>query len=88
MSSSNVSAARRIIESDGWHPQEDWALLDGASAFAVGDGEHSVSLYQGVEMGRPSHIRLRLRIEASRLTELMIGGDAVKVAEGTLLLDQ
>jgi trans-2,3-dihydro-3-hydroxyanthranilate isomerase len=54
----------------------------------MGDGEHSVSLYQGVEMGRPSHIRLRLRIEASRLTELMIGGDAVKVAEGTLLLDQ
>jgi trans-2,3-dihydro-3-hydroxyanthranilate isomerase len=75
---------------------EDPATGSAAAAFAgliaeqggLGDGEHSVSLYQGVEMGRPSHIRLRLRIEASRLTELMIGGDAVKVAEGTLLLDQ
>jgi len=75
---------------------EDPATGGAAAAFAgliaeqagLGDGEHSVSLYQGVEMGRPSHIRLRLRIEASRLTELMIGGDTVKVAEGTLLLDQ
>ena len=74
---------------------EDPATGSAAAAFAgliaeqagLGDGEHSVSLYQGVEMGRPSHIRLRLRIAGGRLEELMIGGDAVKVAEGELLTD-
>lgn len=39
-------------------------------------------------MGRPSHIRLRMRIEGGQLTELMLGGDAVKVADGELLLGQ
>ncbi|MEA1943625.1 MAG: PhzF family phenazine biosynthesis protein [Pseudomonadota bacterium] len=74
---------------------EDPATGGAAAAFAgliaeqagLGEGEHSVSLYQGVEMGRPSHIRLRLRIAGGRLEELMIGGDAVKVAEGELLTD-
>jgi len=74
---------------------EDPATGSAAAAFAgliaeqagLGEGEHSVSLYQGVEMGRPSHIRLRLRIAGGRLEELMIGGDAVKVAEGELLTD-
>jgi len=74
---------------------EDPATGGAAAAFAgliaeqagLGEGEHSVSLYQGVEMGRPSHIRLRLRITGGRLEELMIGGDAVKVAEGELLTD-
>ncbi|WP_417489372.1 PhzF family phenazine biosynthesis protein [Maricaulis sp.] len=72
---------------------EDPATGSAAAAFAgliaeqggLGDGDHSVSLYQGLEMGRPSHMRLLLRIEAGKLTELMIGGEAVKVAEGVLL---
>jgi trans-2,3-dihydro-3-hydroxyanthranilate isomerase len=72
---------------------EDPATGGAAAAFSgliaeqagSGDGEHSVALYQGVEMGRPSLIRLRLRLENGRLSELMLGGDAVKIAEGTLL---
>ncbi|WP_339737681.1 PhzF family phenazine biosynthesis protein [uncultured Maricaulis sp.] len=72
---------------------EDPATGSAAAAFAgllaeqggLGDGDHSVSIYQGLEMGRPSHIRMLLRIEGGKLTELMIGGEAVKVAEGVLL---
>ena len=72
---------------------EDPATGGAAAAFAgliaeqagLGEGEHSVSLFQGLEMGRPSLIRLRLRIENGKLSELMLGGDAVKVAEGMLL---
>tara|TARA_R110002072_G_scaffold152319_7_gene301980 strand:- start:274 stop:1179 length:906 start_codon:yes stop_codon:yes gene_type:complete len=72
---------------------EDPATGSAAAAFAgliaqqggLGDGDHSISLYQGLEMGRPSHIRMLLRIEGGKLSELMIGGEAVKVAEGVLL---
>jgi trans-2,3-dihydro-3-hydroxyanthranilate isomerase len=72
---------------------EDPATGSAAAAFAgliaeqggLGDGDHSISLFQGLEMGRPSHIRILLRIEAGKLSELMIGGEAVKVAEGVLL---
>lgn len=72
---------------------EDPATGGAAAAFAgllaeecgFGDGEHAVSIYQGVEMGRPSLLRLLLKIEAGRLTDVMIGGDAVKISEGTLL---
>ena len=72
---------------------EDPATGSAAAAFAgliaeqggLGDGDHSISLFQGLEMGRPSHIRMLLRIEAGKLSELMIGGEAVKVAEGVLL---
>lgn len=71
---------------------EDPATGGAAAAFAGliaqqgghGDGEHAISIYQGVEMGRPSHIRLLIRIENGQLTEAMIGGDAVRVATGML----
>ena len=71
---------------------EDPATGSAAAALAgliaeqggLGEGEHSVGIYQGIEMGRPSLIRLRLRMEDGRLGELMIGGDAVRIAEGTL----
>ena len=72
---------------------EDPATGGAAAAFAgllaeqtgLGEGEHGVSLFQGVEMGRPSLIRLRLRMEGGKLADLMLGGDAVKNAEGELL---
>ena len=71
---------------------EDPATGSAAAAFAgliseqggLGEGEHGVDIYQGIEMGRPSLIRLRLKHEAGKLTDLMLGGDAVKIAEGTL----
>ena len=50
-----------------------------------GDGEHSISVYQGIEMGRPSLIRLLIQIENGKLVNAMIGGDAVKVSEGVLI---
>lgn len=72
---------------------EDPATGGAAAAFAgllaeqggFSDGEHAVAVYQGIEMGRPSLLRLLLKLENGRLTEAMIGGDAVKVATGELL---
>jgi trans-2,3-dihydro-3-hydroxyanthranilate isomerase len=71
---------------------EDPATGGAAAAFAgliseqggLSEGEHGVDIYQGVEMGRPSLIRLRLKHEGGKLTDLMLGGDAVKIAEGEL----
>lgn len=40
---------------------------------------------QGLEMGRPSNIRLELDVDDGALTAARIGGHAVKVAEGRLL---
>lgn len=71
---------------------EDPATGGAAAAFAgliaeqggLGDGEHAISIYQGVEMARPSHLRLILRIEGGQLKDAVLGGDAVMVSEGTL----
>lgn len=73
---------------------EDSATGSAAAAFAgvimkydrLGDGVHHYTLEQGVEMGRPSLIYLKLTVHAGELTQLMIGGHAVKIAEGTLFL--
>ena len=72
---------------------EDPATGGAAAAFAgllaeeggFGDGEHSVTIYQGVEMGRPSVLRLLLKIEGGKLTDAMIGGDAIKISDGELI---
>ncbi|MEX0860233.1 MAG: PhzF family phenazine biosynthesis protein [Cucumibacter sp.] len=50
----------------------------------LGDGGHSLSIRQGVEMGRPSTIELQVRIEGGALTHAAIGGDAVILAEGKI----
>jgi trans-2,3-dihydro-3-hydroxyanthranilate isomerase len=50
------------------------------------DGRHEYIIEQGFEMGRPSMIRLELEIAAGQLLRIRIGGNAVKVAEGTLAL--
>ena len=39
---------------------------------------------QGIEMGRPSRIRLEIDVENGRMDGARIGGHAVKVAEGVL----
>lgn len=72
---------------------EDPATGGAAAAFAgllaeqggFGNGEHSISIYQGIEMGRPSLIRLLIQIENNKLVNAMIGGDAVKISEGVLI---
>lgn len=50
---------------------------------ANGSSQHWIE--QGVEMGRPSRIRLELQMEAGKLAAARIGGNAIVVAEGTLL---
>jgi len=73
---------------------EDPATGSAAAAFAgalmqfepLGDGEHSLVIEQGVEMGRPSEIALQLVIRDGALHHAEIGGGAVQVAEGRLSL--
>ncbi len=48
------------------------------------DGEHTLIVEQGYEMGRPSRIELELMVEKGRLTGGRIGGTAVIVARGEL----
>jgi len=72
---------------------EDPATGSAAAAFAgaIGsfdrpvDGRSALWIEQGVEMGRPSRLRLELDIRAGAIDAARIGGNAVKVAEGVLL---
>jgi trans-2,3-dihydro-3-hydroxyanthranilate isomerase len=50
------------------------------------DGDVSVEIEQGVEMGRPSHLRASLTCEESAVRDVRVGGEAVLVAEGTMFL--
>lgn len=73
---------------------EDPATGAAAAAFAgalmqyepLGEGEHSLVIEQGYEMGRPSQIDLQLVIRDGALVSAEIGGAAVVVAEGELAL--
>ncbi len=50
------------------------------------DGSKALIVEQGVEMQRPSKIRLEMDIDGGSITAARIGGHAVKIAEGTLLV--
>ena len=50
------------------------------------DGTATVTIAQGIEMGRPSRIALEMEIEGGELTGGRIGGHAVRVASGELYL--
>jgi len=71
---------------------EDPATGSAAAAFAGTilhfdrpvDGQASTWIEQGIEMGRPSRIRLEFDVEQGRMSGARIGGHAVKVAEGVL----
>jgi trans-2,3-dihydro-3-hydroxyanthranilate isomerase len=73
---------------------EDPATGAAAAAFAgalmqcepLGEGVHDVLIEQGVEMGRPSDIALKLVIGNGALVSAEIGGDAVIVSRGELSL--
>jgi trans-2,3-dihydro-3-hydroxyanthranilate isomerase len=41
---------------------------------------------QGVEMGRPSLIHLHLACRGAELSHVRIGGEAVRISEGKLLV--
>jgi trans-2,3-dihydro-3-hydroxyanthranilate isomerase len=73
---------------------EDPATGSAAAAMAgvlvqfdgLSDGAHQMPLEQGVEMGRPSLIALDVQVRDGRLSGCRIGGHAVPVASGEILL--
>lgn len=73
---------------------EDPATGSAAAAFAgqvcrndsPPAGAHRLTIEQGVEFGRPSTIRLEMEMAERRLAAARVGGHAVKVAEGRLLV--
>ena len=62
------------------------AALSGAIHFfdKLVDGHHPFLIEQGVEMGRPSHIHLHLDVSGGTIAGARIGGEAVRIASGTL----
>ncbi len=78
----------------GLPASEDPATGSAAAAFAGAimhfdqprDGAAGYWIEQGLEMGRPSRIRLELDVAGGGLQAARVGGHAVKVAEGKLLL--
>lgn len=64
------------------------AALSGllAERDGLADGDHTIVVEQGIEMGRPSLITLGLEMAGGRLVAASVGGAAVLVAEGTLAL--
>ena len=64
------------------------AALSGAIALFDGlnDGHHNYRIEQGVEMGRPSSIGLHLDVAGGQVAQARIGGEAVMIASGHLLV--
>ncbi len=62
------------------------AALSGAIQFfdRPVDGHHPLLIEQGVEMGRPSLIHLHIDVSGGAIAGARIGGEAVRVAAGTL----
>jgi trans-2,3-dihydro-3-hydroxyanthranilate isomerase len=52
------------------------------------DGETRLTLRQGVEMGRPSRIGLRVTVEGGKLVAVHVSGRAVRVAEGRITIPE
>jgi trans-2,3-dihydro-3-hydroxyanthranilate isomerase len=84
--------ARMLVPgSPSW---EDPATGSAAAAFAGAivhfdrpvDGARQYWIEQGIEMGRPSRIRLELDIAGGAIHAARIGGSAVRVVEGTLFV--
>ncbi len=63
------------------------AAFSGATTLFDGypDGDHTLVVEQGFEMGRPSLMTLGLDIDRGHLVSASIGGGAVRIAQGTLL---
>lgn len=50
------------------------------------DGHHPLIIEQGVEMGRPSLIHLHIDVSGGEIANARIGGQAVRIASGTMEL--
>lgn len=53
---------------------------------ALASGHHALTIEQGVEMGRPSIIHLHIESGNRTIDRARIGGQAVKIAQGGILL--
>ncbi|MEM5474413.1 PhzF family phenazine biosynthesis protein [Hoeflea sp. AS60] len=64
------------------------AALSGAVHHFDGlpEGNHALVIEQGVEMGRPSLIHLHIDCAGTEVSHVRIGGEAVRIAEGRLLI--
>jgi trans-2,3-dihydro-3-hydroxyanthranilate isomerase len=49
-------------------------------------GDREIVIFQGEDMGRPSRINVTATMEDGALVSVRIGGQAVRVSEGQLLL--
>ncbi|WP_048646466.1 PhzF family phenazine biosynthesis protein [Nitratireductor soli] len=84
--------ARMFAPDDGI--PEDPATGSAVAAFAGAlvrhdapvDGSHRFLIEQGIEMGRPSSIRLEVDLSGGKIDAARIGGTAVRIAEGTLFV--
>ena len=56
-------------------------LLAGDGAL---DGEHRWEIEQGVEMGRPSRLRVEATVRGKAIVTVRVGGGAVPMSEGTM----
>lgn len=50
------------------------------------EAEHMVS-HQGVKMGRPSWVHIRILAEGNKITQVLVGGGSVVVGGGTVIVD-
>ncbi|MCV6590124.1 MAG: PhzF family phenazine biosynthesis protein [Marinobacterium sp.] len=62
------------------------AALAGVLALSLEDGEYTVAITQGVEMGRPSQIKLCFSVRAGQAVRVSVGGSAVLMGEGQFCL--
>lgn len=64
------------------------AALSGAIHHFDGlpEGKHALVIEQGVEMGRPSLIHLHIDCAGAEVSHVRIGGEAVRIAEGKLMI--
>lgn len=93
---SPVSGAdwRARMFAPGYGVPEDPATGGAAAAFtgalmafaALADGNHAITIHQGVEMGRPSELDLELAVQGSALRQAHLHGQAVIMSEGRLRL--
>lgn len=58
------------------------------AAGALAEGETRIALRQGVEMGRPSELGLRVSVRDGCLTRVRVSGRAVRVAEGRIRIPE
>ena len=86
------SAYHARMFAPAWGVTEDPATGSAAAAFAgvvhafdrPSDGEHTLTIEQGFEMGRPSLIALGLTIDSGALSGATVGGSVVIVSSGSL----